>query len=124
MAAKYPGEIRVLSGTTRAALANYTVAVSKVVARHNVIINILLPGMHHSAFVDKQFNERAAAKGITYDTGFIRGGRSREHVDPAVVERELRIIRDDLHCTVELPMTAAALGMLDGYLRRYEAIAA
>ncbi|GAA2662607.1 hypothetical protein [Streptomyces vastus] len=39
------------------------------------------------------------ANGITYDTGFIRGGLSREHVDPAVVERELRIIRDDLHCT-------------------------
>src|SRR5690606_31812375 len=45
VAAKYPGEIRALSGSTRAALANYTVAVSKVVARHNVIINNLLPGM-------------------------------------------------------------------------------
>ena len=67
VAAKYPGEIRALSGSTRAALANYTVAVSKVVARHNVLINNLLPGMHHSAFVEVQFNERAAAKGITYD---------------------------------------------------------
>ncbi len=67
VAAKYPGEIRVLSGATRAALTNYTVAVSKVVAKHNVIINNLLPGMHHSAFVEKQFNERAAAKGITYE---------------------------------------------------------
>ena len=43
VAAKYPGEIRALSGSTRAALANYTVAVSKVVAKHNVIINNLLP---------------------------------------------------------------------------------
>ncbi len=67
VAAKYPGEIRVLSGATRAALTNYTVAVSKLVAKHNVIINNLLPGMHHSAFVEVQFNERAAAKGITYD---------------------------------------------------------
>ncbi len=67
VAAKYPGEIRALSGSTRAALANYAVAVSKVEARHGVIINTLLPGMHHSAFVEKQFNERAAAKGITYD---------------------------------------------------------
>tara|TARA_A100001391_G_scaffold130111_6_gene89453 strand:+ start:7198 stop:7932 length:735 start_codon:yes stop_codon:yes gene_type:complete len=67
VAAKYPGEIRALSGSTRAALANYSVAVSKVVAKHNVIINNLLPGMHHSAFVEKQFNERAAAKGITYE---------------------------------------------------------
>lgn len=40
------------------------------------------------------------AKGITYDTGFIHGsGISREHFDPAAVERELRVIRDDLHCT-------------------------
>jgi 3-oxoacyl-[acyl-carrier protein] reductase len=67
VAAKYPGEIRVLSGTTRAALVNYTVAVSKVVAKHNVIINNLLPGMHHSAFVEQQFNERAKAKGTTYE---------------------------------------------------------
>ncbi|TMR40744.1 hypothetical protein [Actinomadura geliboluensis] len=38
-------------------------------------------------------------KGITYDTGFIRNGQnSRGHFDPALAERELRIIRDDLHC--------------------------
>lgn len=67
VAAKYPGEIRVLSGSTRAALANYTVAVSKIVAKHNVVINNLLPGMHHSAFVEKQFTERAQAKGTTYE---------------------------------------------------------
>ena len=67
VAAKYPAEIRLLSGSTRAALANYTVAISKVVAKHNVVINNLLPGMHHSAFVEKQFGERAAAAGKTYD---------------------------------------------------------
>jgi hypothetical protein len=39
------------------------------------------------------------AKGMTYDTGFARnGGDSRERFDPELVERELRIIRDDLHC--------------------------
>lgn len=39
------------------------------------------------------------AKGMTYDTGFIRNGEiSRQHFDPAVVRRELQIIRDDLHC--------------------------
>jgi hypothetical protein len=39
------------------------------------------------------------AKGMTYDTGFVRNGEiSREHFDPDVVERELAIIRDDLHC--------------------------
>jgi hypothetical protein len=40
------------------------------------------------------------AKGITYDTGFVRRGKnSRKRFDPKLVERELRIIRDDLHCT-------------------------
>lgn len=39
------------------------------------------------------------AKGMTYDTGFVRKGEiSREHFDPEVVRRELAIIRDDLHC--------------------------
>jgi hypothetical protein len=39
------------------------------------------------------------AKGIAYDTGFIHNGEiSREPFDPAVVERELTVIRDDLHC--------------------------
>ncbi|QBS40152.1 hypothetical protein [Nocardia sp. CS682] len=38
-------------------------------------------------------------KGISYDTGFLRNGASsRTLFDPAMVERELRIIRDDLHC--------------------------
>ncbi|NRQ36900.1 hypothetical protein HII36_34435 [Nonomuraea sp. NN258] len=40
------------------------------------------------------------AKGISYDTGFVRnGGFSRERFDPDEVRRELEIIRDDLHCT-------------------------
>jgi hypothetical protein len=39
-------------------------------------------------------------KGICYVTGFVLNGAiSRECFDPEVVERELRIIRDDLHCT-------------------------
>jgi hypothetical protein len=38
-------------------------------------------------------------KGMTYDTGFVRGGRSsRERFSAEVVRRELAIIRDDLHC--------------------------
>jgi hypothetical protein len=40
------------------------------------------------------------AKGMTYDTGFLRDGDwSRPRFDPEHVARELRIIRDDLHCT-------------------------
>jgi hypothetical protein len=39
------------------------------------------------------------ARGMTYDTGFVRHGDiSRRHFDPDVVARELSIIRDDLHC--------------------------
>jgi hypothetical protein len=39
------------------------------------------------------------AKGIAYDTGFIRNGEiSLETFDLDVVRRELGIIRDDLHC--------------------------
>ncbi|MGX7893913.1 SDR family oxidoreductase [Tsuneonella sp. HG222] len=67
VAAKYPHEIRVLSGSTRAALTNYAVAVGKVVARHNVTINTVLPGMHYTATVDELFNARARAKGITFE---------------------------------------------------------
>jgi hypothetical protein len=40
------------------------------------------------------------AKGITYDTGFVlHGVNSRKRFDPELVGRELRVIRDDLHCT-------------------------
>jgi hypothetical protein len=39
-------------------------------------------------------------KGICYDTGFFnRGVSTHEPFDPEVVGRELRIIRQDLHCT-------------------------
>jgi hypothetical protein len=39
------------------------------------------------------------AKGIAYDTGFVRNGEiSRQHLDPELVRRELTIIRDDLRC--------------------------
>ncbi|MFF1924031.1 hypothetical protein ACFVW8_26090 [Streptomyces sp. NPDC058221] len=60
------------------------------------------------------------AKGISYDTGFVKNGAtSRKSFDPVQVERELRIIRDDLHCNavrvmggdpdrVELAATCAA----------------
>ena len=67
VAAKYPAEIRALSGSTRAALANYCGAVALVVAKDNVVINNLLPGMHHSATVETQFNGWAKANGTTYE---------------------------------------------------------
>ena len=66
-AAKHPAEIRVLSGPPRAALSNYTTAISKVVAKHNVVINNLLPGMHHTAAAQERFGAAAAERGISYD---------------------------------------------------------
>ena len=40
------------------------------------------------------------AHGINYDTGFFNAGTStREPFDPEIVRREMRVIRDDLHCT-------------------------
>jgi hypothetical protein len=44
------------------------------------------------------------ARGVTYDTGFVNAGTTtRTEFDPDVVRRELRIIRDDLHCTAVRP---------------------
>src|SRR5262245_18841894 len=42
-------------------------------------------------------------KGITYDTGFINnaGVSNHEPFDPEIVKREMRAIRDDLHCNAE-----------------------
>ncbi len=38
-------------------------------------------------------------KGINYDTGFLSAGTStHEPFDPEIVRREMRVIRDDLHC--------------------------
>lgn len=39
-------------------------------------------------------------RGITYDTGFLPGGRlTRETFDPETVREEMRVIAEDLHCT-------------------------
>ncbi|PWK80778.1 hypothetical protein C8D88_12256 [Lentzea atacamensis] len=39
------------------------------------------------------------AKGIAYDTGFVRHGEiSVEKFDPGVIRSDLTVIRDDLHC--------------------------
>ena len=40
------------------------------------------------------------ARGINYDTGFFNAGTStHEPFEPALVRREMQVIRDDLHCT-------------------------
>jgi len=67
IAAKYPLELRILSGAPRAALANYGTAVARRVAPFNVTINNVLPGMFHTAAVQDQFEARAKSLGTTYE---------------------------------------------------------
>ena len=66
-AAKTPTEVRILSGPPRAALVNYSVAVSKKVAKHNVVINNVLPGMHHTASIKDRYNKLAEENGTSYE---------------------------------------------------------
>lgn len=66
-AAKYPAEIRILSGPPRAALVNYSVALAKAVASENVMINNVLPGMHHTASIADRYNAAAKRNGTTYE---------------------------------------------------------
>ncbi len=66
-AAKYPASMRVLSGPPRAALANYCHAIAKDVARHNVTINSVLPGMHHTPGIEAVLGPQAEANGHSYD---------------------------------------------------------
>ena len=67
IAAKYPLELRILSGAPRAALINYAGAVALRVAKNGVTINNVLPGMFHTDFTREQFGARAAAAGTSYE---------------------------------------------------------
>ena len=66
-AAKFPAQVRILSGAPRAALVNYSVAVAKAVAKHNVMINNVLPGMHHTAAIEDRFTALAHENDSSYD---------------------------------------------------------
>jgi 3-oxoacyl-[acyl-carrier protein] reductase len=66
-AAKFPVALRILSGPPRAALVNYSVAVARKVARHNVTINCLLPVMHDTAGIRDILGGYAAKKGTTVE---------------------------------------------------------
>jgi 3-oxoacyl-[acyl-carrier protein] reductase len=67
IAAKFPLELRILSGAPRAALANYGTAVARRVAPFNVTINNVLPGMFHTAAVRDEFEARARKLGTSYE---------------------------------------------------------
>ncbi|MFM7067601.1 MAG: SDR family oxidoreductase [Gammaproteobacteria bacterium] len=66
-AAKFPHELRILSGPPRAALVNYCVAVSRRVAKYNVTINNVLPGMHFTDPINARLAREAAANGNTIE---------------------------------------------------------
>lgn len=66
-AAKFPNEVRLMSGVPRAALANYSVAIARKVARDNVCINNILPGMHDTSTIIERFSKRAEENGVSYE---------------------------------------------------------
>jgi 3-oxoacyl-[acyl-carrier protein] reductase len=66
-AAKFPHPWRVLSGGPRSALANYSVAVAREVARFNVTINTLLPSMHDTSGIREIYGKQAAENGTSAD---------------------------------------------------------
>jgi 3-oxoacyl-[acyl-carrier protein] reductase len=66
-AAKNPLFLRMLSGPPRSALVNYSVALSKRVARHDVVINNVLPGLFMTPGLEAIFQEEARKRGTTYD---------------------------------------------------------
>ena len=66
-AAKFPVALRILSGPPRAALVNYSVALARKVAQHNVTINCLLPIMHDTAGIRQILGGIAARKGSTVE---------------------------------------------------------
>lgn len=65
MAAKHPLYLRMLSGPTRSAVTNYAVALSKRVAKHNVVINSMLPGIFKTPGLDQAFEDAASANGTS-----------------------------------------------------------
>lgn len=67
-AAKFPHPWRILSGAPRSALANYSVAVAREVARFNVTINTLLPAMHDTDGIREIYGKQAATNGTDTDT--------------------------------------------------------
>jgi len=67
IAAKRPHESRLLSGPPRAALCNYSAAIAGGLAKRNVAINTILPGMFHTDSMDERFAALARDNGTTID---------------------------------------------------------
>jgi 3-oxoacyl-[acyl-carrier protein] reductase len=56
VASKFPKELRLLSGAPRSALSNYTSVIARRMAKHNVIINNLLPGIFFTESLLSKWN--------------------------------------------------------------------
>jgi len=67
IAAKRPHESRLLSGPPRAALCNYSAAIASGLAKSNVAINSILPGMFHTDSMDLRFEALAKQNGTTFE---------------------------------------------------------
>ena len=65
IAAKRPHESRLLSGPPRAALSNYAAAISGGLAKRNVAINTILPGMFRTDSMQLRFDAQAKQNGTT-----------------------------------------------------------
>ncbi|MBR1175303.1 SDR family oxidoreductase [Bradyrhizobium sp. KB893862 SZCCT0404] len=68
LAARAPVDFRLLSGPPRSGLANYTVAMAKPLAKDNVIINNILPGMHHTGGIRERFQSDKPGATDSYET--------------------------------------------------------
>lgn len=68
LAARQPVDFRLLSGPPRSALANFTVALARPLAKDNVILNNILPGMHHTRGIQDRFQSDRPGKTDSYDT--------------------------------------------------------
>lgn len=67
IAAKYPLALRMLSGASRAAIANYAAGLAKHLARRNVAINAILPGIFTTPGLEQSFVDAAARSGNSPD---------------------------------------------------------
>lgn len=65
VAAKWPLEVRLMSGPPRAALANYTAVISRQLAKDNVILNNVLPGVYPTAGFEEAIERGMAANNMT-----------------------------------------------------------
>lgn len=63
VAAKFPLAARMLSGASRAAVANYAAGLARLLARSNVTINAILPGIFETPGLAQTFVDAAAANG-------------------------------------------------------------